>query len=159
LSRSKNHYLAAEKAVESHLSSRRTTATEGLEGKNRGCAFRKTRVGEEVEEVEAKNSYCSSRRTAEVKEVELKNKFHSSRRTGVVEEVEGGLGVKKGRYSAQKPSLGNDVQQSLLAMKSTLKCDISTNHCLGAMAEEAVEMVGVWDNCSFRRTPSGKDAH
>jgi len=74
-----------------------------------------------VEEVEAKNSYCSSRRTAEVKEVELKNKFHSS--------------------------------------KSTLKCDISTNHCLGAMAEEAVEMVGVWDNCSFRRTPSGKDAH
>jgi hypothetical protein len=118
------------------------------------------RVGEEVEEVETKKSYCSSRRTTEVvKEVESKNRIHSSRRTGVVEEVEGGLGMKKGSCSARRPPLGNDIQQPLLAMKSTLKCDISTNHCLGATAEEAVEMVDVQDNCSSRRTPSGMDAY
>lgn len=170
--------MTAEKAVESHLSSRRATATEGLEGKNHSCAFRKTMAGEEVEEVEAKNSYCSSRRTMEVvKEVELKNRIHSSRRTRVEEEVElqnrihfprrtrvvevveGGLGVKRSSCSAGRPSSGKDIQQPLLAMKSKLKCDISTNHCLGTTAEEAVEMVGVKDNCSSRRTPSGKGTH
>jgi hypothetical protein len=68
-------------------------------------------VGEVVEEVEAKNSYCSSRRMTEtVKEAELKNRIHSSRKTRVVEEVEGGLGVKKGSCSARRPSLGNDIQ-------------------------------------------------
>jgi hypothetical protein len=94
-----------------------------------------------------------------VKEVESKNRIHSSSGTWVVEEVEGGLGVKKGSCSARRSSLGNDVQQLLLAMESTLKCDVSTNHCLGATAEEAVEMVGVQDNCSSRRTPLEKDVY
>jgi hypothetical protein len=134
--------------------------TEGLEGKNRNCAFQKMRVGEEVEEVETKKSYCSSRRTTEVvKEAESKNRIHFLRRMGVVEVVEGGLGVMKGSCFVWRLFFGNDTQYPLLAMKSTLKCDISTNRCLGATAVEAVEMVDVQDNCSSRRTPPGMDAY
>ena len=60
----------------------------------------------------------------------------------MVEEVEGELGVKKGSCYARRSSW-----------------DISTNHCLGTTAEEGVETVGVQDNCSSRRTPSGMDAY
>jgi hypothetical protein len=95
-----------------------------------------------------------------VKEEESENRIHSSCETGVVEEAERGvLGVEKGSCSAQGQSSGNDVQQPLLAMESTLKCDILANYCLSTTAEEVMEMVGVQDNCLSRRKPMGKDAY